>query len=80
MNIKRKASKIIPNDNEKAVAMVGGNQFDLILVAANRARELANGSTPKVLGDNGPVVTAVLEIEQGLYTKQDYLDSIHKKG
>ena len=64
--------------SQKAAAMVGG-QFDLILVAAQRARELRRGSPAKVDGKNGPCVTALREIEQGLYTKQDYLEKLHKK-
>ena len=66
--------------SQRAVEKLGGNQFDLILVAAQRAREISNGSSPKVDSKNGPCITALREIEQGLYTKQDYLDKLHKKG
>lgn len=68
-----------PNDTQKAVEMVGGSQFELILIAAERAREIKHGSTPKVSGDYGAAVTALLEVEQGLYTKKNYLDKIHKR-
>ena len=64
--------------SQKAAKMIG-SQFDLILVAAQRARELSGGSTPKVDSKNGPCITALKEIEQGLYTKQDYLDKLHKR-
>ena len=64
--------------SQKAAAMIG-SQFDLILVAAQRARELRNGSTPKVDSKNGPCITALKEIEAGFYTKQDYLNKLHKK-
>ena len=64
--------------SQKAAKMIG-SQFDLVLVAAQRARELRNGSTPKVQSKNGPCVTAIKEIEEGLYTKQDYLEKLHKK-
>jgi DNA-directed RNA polymerase subunit omega len=60
--------------SEKAAEMIG-NKFDLILVAAQRARELKNGSAPKLKTNNGDLVTALREIEQGLYTKADYLKS-----
>ena len=65
--------------SQKAAKMIG-SQFDLVLVAAQRARELRNGSKPRVESKNGPCVTAIKEIEEGLYTKQDYLDKLQKKG
>lgn len=64
---------------EKAVEEIG-NRFDLVLVASQRARELRNGSRPKT--DNpgySPTVTALREIEEGKYTKQDYLNKIPRK-
>jgi DNA-directed RNA polymerase subunit omega len=64
--------------SQKAAEMIG-SQFDLVLVAAQRSRELRNGSTPKVESKNGPCVTALKEIEQGLYTKEDYLKKLHKQ-
>ncbi len=67
-----------PNDTQKAVEMVGGSQFELILIAAERARELKHGSTPKVSGGHGAAVTALLEVEKGLYTKKDFMNKIHK--
>jgi len=64
---------------EEAAAMIG-NRFDLVLVAAQRARELKNGSTQRVEGkDASYAVTALREIEQGKYTKQDYLSKIPRK-
>ncbi|MBO1255908.1 DNA-directed RNA polymerase subunit omega [Alteromonas sp. 5E99-2] len=52
---------------EDAVDQVG-NRFDLVLVAARRARQLATeGKEPKVdMGNDKPTVTALREIEQGL--------------
>lgn len=41
-----------------------GSQYDLILVAARRARELKRGWHPLVNCNNGVLVTAVREIEQ----------------
>lgn len=69
--IKRDA-KVIVNDPHKAADAVGGSQFELILIAADRARELKHGATAKVHTDHGAAVTALLEIEQGLYTKRDW--------
>jgi len=64
--------------SQKATEMIG-SQFELVLVAAQRSRELRNGSPPKVDSKNGPCVTALKEIEQGLYTKEDYLKKLHKR-
>ena len=54
---------------EDAVEQVG-NRFDLILVAARRARQLATGGRdPLVEEENDkPTVIALREIEQGLVT------------
>jgi DNA-directed RNA polymerase subunit omega len=54
-----------------------GNRFDLILVAAIRARELKNGHSPKVNSTDGSIVTALQEIEAG-HIKRDYLKKIKK--
>jgi DNA-directed RNA polymerase subunit omega len=42
-----------------------GNRYNLVLVAAQRMRELARGSRPRVASRYGHGVTAMLEIEQG---------------
>jgi DNA-directed RNA polymerase omega subunit len=64
--------------SQKAALQYGG-LFDLVLGASQRAREIRRGSTPKIKTDNGPIVTALKEIEEGLYTKKDYLKSIKDK-
>jgi DNA-directed RNA polymerase subunit omega len=64
---------------EKAVEKIG-SRFDLVLVASQRARELKRGSTPKVSNPgHAYTVTALREIEEGHYTKQDYLKSLKGK-
>ncbi len=64
---------------EKAVEMIG-SRFDLVLVASQRARELRNGSAPRTdQPGHSPTVTALREIEEGKYTKQDYLNKIPRK-
>ncbi|CAG8999562.1 MAG: DNA-directed RNA polymerase subunit omega [Candidatus Celerinatantimonas neptuna] len=51
---------------EDAVKKIG-NRFDLILMAARRARQLAEGKEPLVQEDNDkPTVIALREIEGGL--------------
>lgn len=56
---------------EDAVKQVG-NRFDLILVAARRARQLAvQGKEPLVDEENDkPTVIALREIEEGLISEQ----------
>lgn len=58
--------------SEKATQVIG-NKFEMILVAAARARELARGSRPLVKSNNGTVVTALREIEEGKIDKTEYL-------
>ena len=54
---------------EDAVDKIG-NRFDLVLVAARRARQIATeGKEPLVeMGNDKPTVVALREIEQGFVT------------
>ena len=54
------------------------NQFDLVIVAARRARELRHGSPARVESKNGPCITALREIVAGEYTKEEFLNNLHK--
>jgi DNA-directed RNA polymerase omega subunit len=60
--------------SEKAVEAVV-NRFDLVLIAAARARELKKGHLPKVVGKSSPGVTALREIEAGLIGRE-YLNKV----
>lgn len=64
---------------EDAVAKIG-NRFDLVLVAARRARQISiNGSKPLVDEENDkPTVIALREIEEGLIT-EEFLDKQDRK-
>ena len=42
------------------------NRFALVVLAAERARQLSRGATPGVDCDNKPAVTALREIAEGL--------------
>jgi DNA-directed RNA polymerase subunit omega len=64
--------------SEEAVKAIG-NRYDLVLVAAARTKELAAGEKPKLTTNNGHQVTALKEIEQGLYTKAEYLRKMPKR-
>lgn len=63
--------------SQRAVEALGGDRFLLILVASQRARELAAGSTPRVeaKGNNWGII-ALREIEAGKYTKEEYYQTI----
>ena len=62
--------------NEACVAAIG-NRYDLVLIAARRARELGRGDAKRVDSKHGITLTALKEIEQGkvgrdyLYKEQD---------
>jgi DNA-directed RNA polymerase subunit omega len=60
--------------SQRAAEMVG-NRFDLVLIASARVRELKHGHLPKLKTDNGPMVTALREIEEGLVGR-DYLKKV----
>ena len=56
-----------------------GNIFQMVLIASHRARELKKGDTPRLESTNNHCITALKEIEAGLYTKRDYFKSINKE-
>ena len=60
--------------SQKAAEAIG-NRYDLILVAAARVRELRKGHRPKIQTNNGPVVTALTEIQDG-HIDRDYLKRV----
>jgi len=60
---------------EKAIEVSGKSPYDLIQMAAKRGREISKGSqplSPKKHKDEKSAVTALREIEEGLYTKDHY--------
>ena len=58
--------------SSELAARAVGSKYDLILIAARRARELNRGWRAKIDSRNGPVVTALREIEAG-HVGRDYL-------
>jgi len=60
--------------SEVAIDACGGDQYLMILVAAQRTREISQGAKPKipVLEDEKAGSTAVREIEAGVHTVEDY--------
>lgn len=51
-------------------AAAAGNKYDLVLIAARRARELKRGWRPLIQCDNDIPVTALREIEAGLIGRE----------
>ena len=70
--------------SQAAVAMIG-NRYEMVLIAARRARELARGDMPKVTKVSSHAVTALRDIEQGhvdrswLYKPQDVVSRSHHR-
>ena len=67
-----------PNiDTEKCVESVGGNRFDLVLIATERAREIKrqNKDSDKIEHVHS-TVTALEEIQAGKIDPQEYLDKL----
>lgn len=53
------------------------NRFALVVLAAERARQLARGATPLVDCDNKPAVTALREIANGqVKFREDVKDTV----
>lgn len=63
--------------SQKAIAKIG-NKFDMILIAAIRARELRQGSNPLVAKVSTPCITAIREIEESKVGR-DYLRKISRR-
>ena len=60
----------MPRQTSEAAANAVGNRYDLVLIASARTRELMTGHRPKLSTTNGPVVTALREIEEGLVGRE----------
>mgnify|MGYP003649884478 CR=1 FL=1 len=65
-------------DNQKCIDNAGGNQFNMILIASVRAREISKISKEKgnlIFGS--PIVSAMLELQNSMYDKK-YLNKVKK--
>jgi len=75
MSIK-KLSRGTTIDTEKCVEMIGGNRFDMVLIASIRARELSRQHRhAENKGQLNAPVTALLDIQEGR-VGQEYLKRI----
>lgn len=61
--------------SQAAVQAIGGSSYDMVLIACARARELRKNHAAKIISQDGTVVTALLEIEQG-QVGLDYLPRV----
>ena len=59
-----KASRGTEIDSRVCADKVGGNQFELVIIAANRAREMVYQNKDKAKFIKGPV-EALIEIQEG---------------
>ena len=63
-------------DTDRCVKNVG-SRFDLVIIAAIRARELTRGHRKMVNSPNGNIVSALQEIEAG-HIGRDYLKKVRR--
>jgi len=59
----------VMNDIDKCVKLTG-SRYDLVLVAAQRAREIRRGAIPKLTTTSTPCVAALEEVEAGLIGRE----------
>jgi DNA-directed RNA polymerase omega subunit len=66
--------------SQRAVTASGGNRYMLVLMAAQRTKELINGSKPRIENAHrhSKGIVALKEIEQGLYTRKEFLETLPK--
>jgi DNA-directed RNA polymerase omega subunit len=62
-------------DMQKCVDVIGG-RFDMVLIAAQRAREIKRGSAKHIPSGNTAVVVALEEIQAGKIDKAEYLGKL----
>lgn len=73
----KKLSRALEINVEQCVKH-SGNQFDLVLIGAQRARELRNSHRNKETAPPG-VVDALLEIQAGKIDPKEYLAKVGQK-
>jgi len=66
--------------SSEAAAIKVGNRFTLVLMATQRAKQIAKGSVTKLTEKNlSPISAALREIEQGLFTEKDFIKNLPSK-
>jgi len=76
--MKKQLSRTLEVDTQKCVKNIGGHMYNLVLIAAERAREIARQARHNSdLTVTGAPLTALLEIQQGIVGKE-YLLRVRK--
>ena len=76
---KKFASRGPDVDTEKCVNNTNGNRFQLVLVAAQRAREIRRRAVDDSNNTVLPCVSALLEIQEGKINPTEYLNKLRKR-
>lgn len=61
-----------------SIKAIGGNRFDLVVVASHRARAISRGSAERTAVKGSSIEQSLDEIEKGLYTKQEFIEELQK--
>lgn len=66
---------------KKALETFGGDRFELLIAASHRARLIERGSPCRIetKETHKSTVLALMEIEEGLYTKDHYINDCKPK-
>jgi len=56
--------------NAEGLAHIGGDPYELIVIAVERARRIGRGATPMVSQPGNKALTALREIERGLVGRE----------
>jgi len=68
------------NLSSEEAAIKVGNRFTLVLMASQRATQIAKGSVTKLSEKHlSPISAALKEIEQGLFTEKDFINNLPSK-
>lgn len=59
------SSRPLVENMQEAFTQYGGSKYEMIIIAAARARQLAKGQKSLVSGNHKPVVQALLEVQAG---------------
>ncbi len=72
MQIKKIDSRTTGIDNETCVKNAGENRFEMVLIAAIRAREISRQTKNQMIQGpyQNPCVSALIDIQEGRVTRQ----------
>lgn len=80
MPVSKIDSRCLSVDTEKCIKHTNDNKFNLVLVAAARAKEMRrHNSGLNYAMHTGAVVTALLEVQEGKINSDEYLRKLRFK-